>query len=278
MKAARVCRLGLIATLWGCSSDLTPPETGRYVEHLVHTTGATLDGSQGIPAERGYSVWLPAGYDPTVAHRTVFVAPTDTLFPLQGDPSAIYVGLEPSPGPQDTSARSPDWEYFALVAAQVERTFNVDRNDAIVAGTGSGATLASLLGCAFSKADPNRPIGSGLALRAQFSVAGRLPAELPACAGPIATLWIHDTTEGNPPTETSASLERLLVQDRCEGTAIEEWPIGDLGLIGCDKYTGCPADTPVVFCEPTWRGREPNYVGVTGPLFNQFLRTLDAAR
>jgi hypothetical protein len=276
MKAASRW-LGLLAALCGCGPSRAPDETGRYVEHAVHLTGATLDPSyRGIPADRGYSVWLPAGYDPAVAHRTVFVAPTNTLFPLEGDPEAIYVGLEPPFG--DTSARSPDWEYFARVAAEVEQSYSVDPGDEIVVGTGSGGALARMLGCTFSKADAGRPLGPQLALRAQFLVAGLLPEGLPACAGPIASLWLHDTSDGNPPTDTFASLERVLAQDQCDGNATEDWPVQQLEDGGCDRYTGCPAASPVVFCATTWRGRQMDYTAITGPLFTRFLGALDAAR
>jgi hypothetical protein len=275
--SARALRLALAAALWGCGPSRPVFETGRFIEGTVRLTGATLDpGYQGIPADRGYSVWLPAGYDPTVAHRTVFVAPADPLFPLQGDPEAIYVGLEPPF--DDTGPRSPAWEYFALVAAKVEQTFSVDRDDELVAGTGAGGAWARMLGCHFSKADAARRFGPALALRAQFLVAGRLPEDLPACAGGVATLWLLDTSDGNPPTDSVASLARVLADDRCAGTAAEEWPISLPEGIACDRYTGCPAGSPVVFCSTTWRGRPSDYAGVTGPLFAGFLGALDAAR
>jgi poly(3-hydroxybutyrate) depolymerase len=276
----------------GCNKPL-PQALEQFVTHSVHVTGATLDPTFKVaPHDRAFAVWLPPGYDQTVPRRTVFVASgclsTATsegrYVATGGDRGAIYVGLASPPTSivpsgcfDNTGAKSIEWEFFALVAAEVERSFCVDKNSEVVAGTRSGGTLANMLGCFFSKPDPGRAFGPELALRGQFSVASNLPLDLPACGGgPIAGLWMHDKFEINPVTDSSTSLDRVLKLNGCAGSPTEDWGTGILAGIGCKKFSACPHGFPVVFCETTNLGRQSNYYNVTVPAFTQFAAELDA--
>jgi hypothetical protein len=278
----------------GCNAPAVPQALGQYVKYSVHVTGETLDPAYTAPShDRAYAVWLPPDYEPAVPHRTVYVAGacgstagSDSRYTApDGDRSAIYVGLDTPPAIIDpmlcldnTGSRSTEWEFFALVAAQVERTFCVDRNDEVVAGVRGGGTLANMLGCYFAAAQPGRRFAPDLALRAQFSVASGLPKDLPACSGPIAGLWMHDMNELNPPTDSLTSLARVLAADGCAESPTASWGTGPLAGIGCQKYTACPASDPVMLCETTGRGRQANYYSITVPALVQFLGELDSAR
>ena len=274
----------------GCGKP-TSQALAQYVTDSVHVTGATLDPTYQAPAhDRAFAVWLPHDYDPTVPWPTVFiasacgsVATTETRYMSSagGDPEAIYVGLA-SPPPDlvpsgcfdDSGAKSIEWEYFALVATQIEQRFCVDQHREIVAGLRGGGALANMLGCYFSKPDPSRAFASALALRAQFSIASGLPVGLPACGGAIAGFSMHDMNEFNPVTDSSSSRDRVLGLDGCATSPTEDWGTGVLAGLGCKKYVGCPAADPVVFCETTGRGRQANYYDITAPALTQFLGEL----
>jgi poly(3-hydroxybutyrate) depolymerase len=275
----------------GCGSA-APQALAQYVTYSIHATGATLDPIfRATPYDRGYAVWLPPSYDSSVPHRTVFIASgcgsiatTENRYmttDLNGGRSNIYVGLASPPlsvnaqGCTDnTGAKSTEWEFFALVTAAVERSFCVDKNQEIVAGTASGSTLANMLGCYFSGIDQTRVFRPDLALRAQFSVAGAAPMALPPCAGPVAAFWMHDINEFIPVTDSLMSRDRVLAANGCTATPAEDWGVGKLAGIGCKKYSSCPSEHPVVFCETVNQGRQANYYDLLAPAMDQFLLEL----
>ena len=263
----------------------------QYVTYSVHVTGATLDPTYQAPAhDRAFAVWLPPGYDSSVAHRVVFIAShcestatTETRYmaaDMNGDHGNIYVGLASPPmsaGPgctDNTGTKSTEWEFFALVSAAVESGFCVDKNQEVIAGTSSGSTLANMLGCYFSGVDPTRAFRPDLTLRAQFSVAGAAPTGLPSCGGPVAAFWMHDVDEFIPPTDSLMSRDRVLAADGCAATPAEDWGSGVLAGMGCKKYSGCPRTYPVIFCVTVGQGRQANYYGITAPALTQFLGEL----
>ncbi len=277
--------------LTGCGSQPSQ-ELGKYVTYSIHTTGATLDPTFRAAAyDRDYAVWLPPGYDSSVAHRVVFIAlgcgsgATNEDRYLAGDRMGdrgnIYVGLASPPEsvnpgrcPDNTGAKSTEWEFFALVSAAVERSFCVDTNQEVIAGTASGSTLANMLGCYFSGVDHTRVFRPDLTLRAQFSVAGAAPMALPPCAGPIAAFWMHDLNEFIPPTDSSMSRDRVLAANGCTADPAEDWGVAPLAGIGCKKYSSCPHAHPVIFCETVNRGRQANYYYLVAPAMDQFLLEL----
>jgi hypothetical protein len=203
-----------------------------------------------------------------------------------GDSEAIYVGLEapaeatvgPERCPDNSGRRSTEWEFFALVSAEIERAFCVDRDDEQVVGKLSGAALVNMLGCYFGARDPSRAFAPELKLRAQYSVASRLPIDLPDCAGPIGALFIHDVNEAYPPGESVVSLDRILKANGCAGSPTAPWGTGAMANVGCRKYVGCPSAAPVVFCETTNRGRQSGYASLIVPAFHQLERELTPAR
>ncbi len=115
-----------------------------------------------------------------------------------------------------------------------------------------------------------RPEASRTAL-----VRSSLPKDLPACGGPIAGFWMHDTNEVPPPSESIVSRDRVLKADGCADSLAVPWGTSVLLSGSCRKYTACSPENPVVFCEPTGQGRQSNYSQLTQPAVTQFLHLLD---
>jgi hypothetical protein len=96
----------------------------------------------------------------------------------------------------------------------------------------------------------------------------------------VAGLWIHDEQD-MPPNAYSCAVQqrnRLLVQNGCTGGATgptEKWGADFFTGGECLKYTGCPAQYPVIFC--TTKGRPhsaENANAITG--FNKLIKDLEA--
>ena len=261
---------------------------GAWQLYSVHVTGATLDPTFTVAEhDRAYGVWLPKGYDPSQPYRTVYLAHCgsngtgDSRYTstTEGDPNVIYVGLASgTPNFNDcydnSGLQSTEWEYFGLVAGEVEGAFCVDKNAELVAGQGLGGTLANMLGCYFSGIDPARTFGPNISVRAQYAVVAPLPKNLPACGGPVAGLWLHDPGEYLPIADSRASLDRVLTQNGCADSVTTDWGTGSIAGIGCKKYLGCPAEYPVVFCETPGHGKQGNYFSITVPAEKQFAAEL----
>lgn len=275
----------------GCGSA-APQALAQYVTYSIHATGVTLDPTfQAGSYTRDYAVWLPSGYDSSLPHRTIFIASgcgsaamSETRYmaaDANGDHGNIYVGLASPPTsvnaggcPDNTGARSTEWEFFALASAAVERAFCVDKNQEVIAGTASGSTLANMIGCYFSGVDHTRAFRPDLTLRAQFSVAGAAPVGLPPCGGPVAAFFMHDTQEFVPVTDSLMSRDRVLATNGCAATPADDWGVGILAGIGCKKYSACPPAYPVIFCETLNKGMKANYYPLVAPALEQFLMEL----
>ncbi len=258
----------------------------------VHVSGATLEPSyQAVAHDRAYAVQLPFGYNPMRPYRTVFVtAPCggglgDGRFDSaeRADHDSIYVNLAGPPSAineqgcaDNTGVKSTEWEYFALVAQQVESDFCVDKNDELVAGGRAGGTLANMLGCYFATVDKTRLFGPDLFLRGQLSILSAVPFELPTCGAPIAALFMHDELEFTPIGESMASLDRVISLDGCSNDSAA-WGTDQLLDIGCKKYT-CPGNVPVIFCATTGMGRQGNYYSISAPALVQFMAEVEATR
>ena len=272
----------------GCNKPRTQG-VGIWQPFSAKVTGATLDPTFNVPPhERAYSVRLPYTYDPSVPYRAVYVAggcgatgTSDDLEVTTRTDKPIYVSLATPPMLitggncfDNSGIRSTEWEYFSLVAAEVEKNFCVDKNAEVVEGKHSGGTLANMLGCYFSGVDPNRKFGPDLTLRAQISFAAGQPVDLPACGGPIAGLWMHDTLETTPVSDSTASFERVMAENGCTDTTSSAWGSDSLATIGCKKYLACPAEYPLVFCETTGHGRQGNYVYTSVAAVDQLMDEL----
>lgn len=163
-------------------------------------------------------------------------------------------------GAGTTCPGSVEYGYFDLLHKQVEKDFCVDTNRQFYAGYSSGGWMAHQLGCQFPDV-----------LRAQASVTGGLPLSIKngskTCVDhPIAAFLIHDAMDpSNPYTGSIAALERLLALNKCAGgTTMATAPTEPYNITAfpnsasftCVKYSGCPAQYPIVFCTSHGRNHE----------------------
>ena len=158
-------------------------------------------------------------------------------------------------GAATTTPESFEYAYFDRLHKQVENDFCVDTSKQFFAGYSSGGWMAHQLGCQFPDV-----------LRAQASVTGGLPAVIrdgvKTCVDhPIAAFLIHDAMDtANVYAGSVAALERLLQLNNCgapmRSATTEPYTIAGVpnnADFNCLRYTGCPAEYPIVFC--TSRGK-----------------------
>jgi polyhydroxybutyrate depolymerase len=213
---------------------------------------------------RNYYVRLPAGYDPGRSYPTVFVGPgCDSTGHDHGiavsdasGPDAIVVAFEADPAAlagrdcfMTESAMSPEIDYFDETLEEVQAKFCVDTRHVYVEGFSSGSWLTNLLGCA-----------RGNVLRGQGNASGCAPP-LPTCAGPIAYMEAHDTSDpANAYSCGTANRDRMVKLNGCLSTTKPYNPGPGVSpppgkTISCVQYDGCKA--PVVFCTTTGLGHTP---------------------
>lgn len=161
---------------------------------------------------------------------------------------------------------NPEIAYVNGVIADVESKFCVAKDKVFIGGYSSGAWEAMTMGCAMADQ-----------IRAIATVFGGLRIHRPACDGPVAALMVTGTADSTNPigplvadmpypatgaplltaqqvTDTIGYLDSygsaperddILARNGCTGTATAMY---DPGYPQCLKYTGCPADYPVVWC------------------------------
>ena len=276
-------------TAWrsaGCGKAVSKTITSPQV---VQLTGATLDPDHpAMPHYRGYSVSFAQGYDNTEPHRLVFYAlgclSDNPPIPVQPDARTVNVELEPPPGDinvgrcfDNTGLRSTEFENLALVAKAVEDALCIDKNNEIIVGRRDGAAVASMLACYFGAPDPARAFGPELKLRGQLSVATAAVVGFPACAGPVAGLWLYDPDIGESVDRAYAERDRVLALDHCDQSSTEPFGSGVLARAGnsCLRYTGCPAAYPVVTCASPYVFSDGATFGLDAPV-TQFLGAIDS--
>lgn len=245
----------------GCGTAATDTP-GTFVLH--NTTAGSFD--------RSYYVRLPEGYDPMRAYPLMLIGPGcggsgDMAIPVQNEAGddAIVVGLNISSEASGRdcfmteSPESPELPYFDAVWQEVSAGYCVDTERVFYGGFSSGSWLAYLYGCARANV-----------LRAHGNVAGG-PAPIPDCPGPVAAIMIHDENDGsNGIGGGEAARARVLEQNNCTGTDTEMW---DAQYPMCQKYTGCPAEYPVVWCQTSGVGHSPQD-DLSAPVFWKFLMQL----
>jgi poly(3-hydroxybutyrate) depolymerase len=285
------------------AQPMTVPGTPKgYLQYTVMGTGATLAGPQPQKAApRTFWVRVPVDYDPNRAYRVVYLgqgcggygmANTSTYQLYKesagGTEQAIYVALDI---PTDMANEdcydnrdgpsSQEWEAFELFHTVVDANYCVDNDNVFVAGYSTGGWLANMWGCYFAGdgAHPanGTPGGAGVSprrfapryhLRGQAVVNGGEPDNNPPCNGPVAAIWIHDTSDANAVAVDSAALARTLRMNGCEGSPTAPWHPEIPGLSVCQQYTACPESYPVVFCETNYCHSDDHEVAI--PAFTLF--------
>jgi polyhydroxybutyrate depolymerase len=210
---------------------------------------------------RVYDLYIPTGYNPDRAYRTIFVGHgCDGSIPYamqevtKGDAIIIALRAKDSQnsgqlyggGCFDTMSKSsPEMPYFDAVLDDVASNYCVDKARLFITGHSSGAWLAYLLGCA----------RAGV-LRAQANTAGGLPPNLPTCTGPIAEMGMHDTTdELNAYSGGEDARNRILAVNGCGTETVPyDWDGDPRTATPCVSYQGCKAGFPVVWCKTTGKG------------------------
>ena len=264
----------------GCGKDLPaeqpmtiPGSPTGYLQYHVMQTGKTLGAP--VPDDAGdrtFWVRVPANYDKDQAYRVVYVGmdcgPPGTAnvnaLPLYsedlgGTEQAIYVAIDPpwssiaqgqSCYDTGTSLESQEWEAFDLYERAVDANYCVDENRIFIAGLGSSAALANMYGCFFAGLDPKRTFAPGVRIRGQASLDGQEPLGDPACNGPVAAMFIVDSSNVG---ELSRARDRVLAQNGCVGSPTTPWSLmSDV----CVQFTGCPKEFPVVSCTTDMAGMD----------------------
>jgi len=242
----------------GCGKSTSQP-LATYVRQTVTGTG------------RVYDLYVPAGYNPQRPYRTIFLAhgcDGSIPFPMQdaskGD--AILVALRAASsqatgmrfgggcfdtGPNSTSlAEVP---YFDAVLKDVSTSLCVDTARVFMAGYSSGSWLTNLIGC----------VRAGV-VRGQGNATGGLPAVPKTCAGPIAALLAHDTTDTmNSFAGGQIARDRILNINGCTSQTMPYPYDGNPATVSpCVIYQGCKPGFPVVWCPTTGKGHS-NQVPIT---------------
>ena len=242
-----------------------------------------LANKQGVwdYTHRPYSVKLPKNYDNTKAYPITlggggcgsdaakYAAEAHPGGGYQPDSSgaSIQVGLmylsgcfdDGGPG-IDLRTDTPEIPYIRQVIADVEANYCADQSLVFISGTSSGGWESYTGGCA--AADTIRAIGP---------VSGGLRLHRPACTGPQASIMVEGKTDNEnpigpitPPVQrldspgSAPARDEILKRNGCvaadfaftytdiNGNAPHAtW---DAMYPDCVAYTGCPKETPVVWC------------------------------
>jgi poly(3-hydroxybutyrate) depolymerase len=237
--------------------------TGTYREH--HLTAAGRD--------RKYFVRLPSTYDPAVPYRVVYIGPGcggttagDVLrFYTATMEDAILVAMMPLMEFGqcfDETINSVEYPFFDALHKTIESSFCVDPGRQFYSGFSTGARLGYMLDCAFPDV-----------LRAVGTIEGAQPPLPPCKPNHIGLFVIADTMDaGNPYMANVTATARLFAQNGCTGTFMSPMPPAGCGTActtydpmttaaaprttTCAKYTGCPADGPIVFCSTIGQGHQ----------------------
>jgi poly(3-hydroxybutyrate) depolymerase len=255
----------------GCGMDPNQA-SGTYTPTPYHLSvaGPDLDASgQPKVRDRVYYVRLPTNYDQTMPNRVVYLGPgcggntyteVFSLYKASGD-NAILVAMMPV-GPTtefpmgeflgcfDERMNSVEIPFFDALHKKIESQFCVDPARQFYAGFSTGARLGFMLDCSFSDV-----------LRGTATDQGALPP-LPTCKkNPIAGFFLADTMEtGNPYQSNVMAANRLAMQNGCTGTFQNATAFDPMTMApaypttACVKFTGCPADYPIVFCTTMGQG------------------------
>ncbi len=268
----------------GCGTSPPGDDTSDdYTTHEVTITGLDpvyLSGGELYESDgpwdfshRPYGVKLPANYDPTKpytvtfggggcgGHADGFASNPGGGLQMANDGTTIQIGLSyisgcfNDGGPSiDNRTDTPEQPYFRAVMADIEAHYCIDLAKVFIGGYSSGAWEAYTLGCAV--ADLVRGIGAD---------EGGMRNAHPECKGPVAAVLVAGEADTENPIgpldpnnpDDEGAIDRLgsygsapgrddiLQRNGCLGTATEPYPAP---YSACVKYSGCPANYPVVWC------------------------------
>jgi len=177
---------------------------------------------------------------------------------------SMHFGCAPDPATVGLCVNTPEVPYINALLDYLEAHLCVDLGRIFIAGIDSGAFEASTVSCALTTR-----------IRGMATVYGGLRNHRPACTGPTpAIMVVGSADDAEPigplvmdmpfaPANLSATLvnqdivtfdsygsvpmrDELLTRNGCTGTATATY---DPTYSECLTYTGCPAESPVVWCE-----------------------------
>jgi poly(3-hydroxybutyrate) depolymerase len=248
----------------GCGKDLGAGDMpGKWIKKNVTVTGvtfATAPTGGGSWTNRIYYLNLPANYDSSKAYPVIFggggcggdLNNGNMAFAIYGgnQANAIQIGMSyvwPQGGGAcfaDGFADTPDLQYFDSMLKELSTNYCVDTGHVFVGGYSSGGWESYMLGLA-----------RGGVVRGISPAAGGLRADgkrPPPANKPFAAFMVTGASDtANPaegPTGSMAARDLILKVNGCTGTATEAY--ADYVGGNCQKYTGCPADYPVIYCRP----------------------------
>jgi poly(3-hydroxybutyrate) depolymerase len=255
--------------------------TTAWVKHDLDVTGVdpafisshAVNGGQMYSwTHRNYFMRLPTGYDPTKVYPVMIgqsgCGGTETVgseggyAPLgvaAGETQVIQVALSyvmssaalnygnTCIGFADDFPNTPETPYIAAVIKDIESKYCIDSKKIFLSGYSSGAFDSVTEGCASA----NLLRGIGIQIGGGLRLHG-----VTTCTGPEAAIFVvglQDTANPIGPLQTpendtygsSAARDDLLKRNGCTGTDMMPW---DADYPLCMKYTGCPAEYPVVWC------------------------------
>jgi poly(3-hydroxybutyrate) depolymerase len=225
----------------GCNK--TAPETpAQFVKHSLMSSGQSRD----------FYTYLPANYDSKKAYPTIFAFtpcggsgnPSSNV-PIQNESKdqAIIISPQSKGSCYENQIRnSPELPFFDDTLKYAEDNYCVDENRIFAIGHSAGSWMAIILGC--ERAD---------VVRAHAQVSGGLPIfEKPSdCRGSVASLYLHDTTDGsNTVNGGYAARDRSVRMNQCDDSTTPWDPAP------CKAYQDCKPGYPVVWCETTGKGHD----------------------
>jgi hypothetical protein len=256
------------------SNDGAPPSEGGMLPGAMPSPGCTKAPGQALqtfvpkqtmPGNRTYRVWLPAGYDPTRAYRTVYLGHGcggngGLVFPgLDKIVDAVLVELVAVGSCFDNgngTTNSPELVYFDEVSKEVAANFCVDQARSFIAGFSSGSWLSHLVGCARAGTGPGK-------IRGEITASGEWPNP-PPCTGPVAAMLAHNNPDDqNPFPAGMVARDHILKANNCGTTTV---PYSYDGVTPATATSGgCAAKTPG--CQPCveYQGCTPGYPMVWCP-------------
>jgi hypothetical protein len=251
---------------------------------------------------RHYAVQLPTNYNPATAYPVIIGGggcgggPTESgggYTAGQGAGDAIRIGMSyvkmcfadggnscsGTAADHPACVNTPEVPYFYALLADIESKYCIEKSKVYVGGYSSGGWEAYTLGCAAAD------VIAGI-----VPVNGGLRNHRPACTGQIPALMVAGAADPDNPVGplvmdmpyapagltaatvnsditsldsngTATARDAILARNGCVGTATAPY---DAAFPLCVKYTGCPANAPVVWCSVTGAGHQsPSYMGVT---------------
>jgi poly(3-hydroxybutyrate) depolymerase len=292
----------------GCG--LPPPTTDSdagFIKHDLMVSGVSQsyiaahalapDDAPYTFTARNYYVRLPTGYDVNKPYRVVFggagcggkatVGSEGAYLPsVHADQLQISMSYLPTQGNTtatnpgscfaDGATDSPEVPYFDAVLAEVAKKYCIDEKKVTVEGYSSGAWMALLLGWA------RAGVVRGIALEAGGLRNNRPPgANKPVAAFMVATNGDTENPINLMPGDAKAielaalgsgqARDEILKRNGCTGTTTAMW---DADYPLCQKYTGCPAAYPVVWCLMNTGGHFPAHKPYTPDGYSKFLGSL----